>query len=241
MLTSNHRAIGDDAGALAAAESTWAQTTVIRHWLGSRERGVALVHLCIDHDRLDLAQDAVAALEESARRRPAPSALAAVAQARGLLGDDVDLVLDAVERYRATLLRPALALCCEDAATLLMKHGHQGEASALLSDAAAIHADIGATADLARVDALIESVDGARVEARPKRPTFGWGSLMPMELAVTEHVATGLSNPEIGRELYISRRTVESHLAHIFRKLGMSSRVQLAAGFIRQGAPRSGV
>jgi DNA-binding CsgD family transcriptional regulator/tetratricopeptide (TPR) repeat protein len=238
--TQQLRAIGDDAGALAAAESTWMQTAVIRHWYGARERGVALVRLSVDHDRLDLAQEAVAALEESARRRPAPSALAAVAQARGLLGDDVDLVLDAVERYRATMLRPALALCCEDAATLLLKHGHQGEASALLSDAAAIHADIGATADLARVDALIESVDGTRVEARPKRPTFGWESLTPMELAVTEHVATGLSNPEIGRELYISRRTVESHLAHIFRKLGMSSRVQLAAEFVRLGAPTSG-
>jgi DNA-binding NarL/FixJ family response regulator/tetratricopeptide (TPR) repeat protein len=231
--TQQLRAFGDDAGALAAAESTWVQTAVIRHWYGARERGVALVRLSVDHDRLDLAQDAVAALEESARRRPAPSALAAVAQARGLLNDDVALVLDAVERYRATMLRPALALCCEDAATLLLKHGQQAEASALLSDAAAIHADIGAAADLVRVDAIMQSVDGARVQARPKRPTFGWESLTPMELAVTELVAMGLSNPEIGRDLHISRRTVESHLAHIFRKLDMSSRVQLATDFIR--------
>jgi DNA-binding CsgD family transcriptional regulator/tetratricopeptide (TPR) repeat protein len=224
---------GDAAAALAAAELTWEQTAMIRHWFGARQRGVTLVRLSVDRDRPELAREAVAALEESARRRPAPSALAAVAHARGLLDDDVALVLDAVERYRATMLRPVLARCCEDAATLLSKKGQQAEASSLLSEAAAIHADIGATGDLARVDAVIGSIEGTEAGTRPKRPTFGWESLTPMELAVTELVATGLSNPEIGRDLHISRRTVESHLAHIFRKLDMSSRVQLATEFIR--------
>jgi DNA-binding CsgD family transcriptional regulator/tetratricopeptide (TPR) repeat protein len=225
--------IGDTADALAAAELTWEQTAMIRHWFGSRQRGVTLVRLCVEHDRRDFAQQAVAALEESARRRPAPGAHAAIAQARGLLDDDAALVLEAVERYRTTMLKPALALCCEDAATLLSKKGQQAEASSLLSEAAAIHADISATGDLARVDAAIGSIEGTEAGARPKRPTFGWDSLTPMELAVTELVATGLSNPEIGRDLHISRRTVESHLAHIFRKLDMSSRVQLATEFIR--------
>lgn len=234
-------AIGDAAGALAAAESTWVQTAAIRHWYGTRQRAVALVRIALDHDRTDLAEEAVAVLDESVRRRPAPGAIAAASQGRGLLEGDVALVLDAVERYRATMLRPALALCCEDAAGLLMKSGSdQTEALSLLNEAAAIHAEVGASGDLARVDAIIRSVDATRVEARPKRPTFGWESLTPMELAVTEHVATGLSNPEIGRELYISRRTVESHLAHIFRKLDMSSRVQLAGEFIRLGASPSG-
>lgn len=109
----------------------------------------------------------------------------------------------------------------------------------LLSEASAIHAEIGASGDLARVDALIRSVDAARVDERARRPTFGRESLTPMELAVTEHVASGLSNPEIGRELFISRRTVESHLAQIFRKLDMSSRVQLATEFVRLGASPS--
>jgi DNA-binding CsgD family transcriptional regulator len=42
-------------------------------------------------------------------------------------------------------------------------------------------------------------------------------------------VSQGLTNVEIGRRLFISRRTVETHLSHIFGKLGVSSRVQLAA------------
>jgi DNA-binding CsgD family transcriptional regulator len=46
---------------------------------------------------------------------------------------------------------------------------------------------------------------------------------------VVRLVSQGLTNVEIGRRLFISRRTVETHLSHIFGKLGVSSRVQLAA------------
>ena len=53
----------------------------------------------------------------------------------------------------------------------------------------------------------------------------------PLELALA---AEGLSNPQIGERLYISRRTVQTHVAHIFMKLGISSRAQLAAEVIRQ-------
>ena len=56
-------------------------------------------------------------------------------------------------RYRQTPLRPDLAACCEDAAGVLAAAGRRDEAVALLHEAAAIHADIGAAADAARVDA----------------------------------------------------------------------------------------
>jgi DNA-binding NarL/FixJ family response regulator len=42
-------------------------------------------------------------------------------------------------------------------------------------------------------------------------------------------VADGLTNPQIGERLFISRRTVQTHLVHVFAKLGISSRTQLAA------------
>ena len=47
-------------------------------------------------------------------------------------------------------------------------------------------------------------------------------------------VAEGLSNPQIGERPYISRRTVQTHLAHVFAKLDISSRAQLAAEITRQ-------
>jgi len=55
-----------------------------------------------------------------------------------------------------------------------------------------------------------------------------------MERDVGRLVAAGLTNPEIGVRLAISRRTVETHLSHAFRKLGLASRTQLAAALARR-------
>ncbi len=58
--------------------------------------------------------------------------------------------------------------------------------------------------------------------------TFGWDSLTSRELEVVALVAESRSNAEIAEVLHCSRRTVESHLSHVYTKLGLSSRVQLA-------------
>ena len=50
-----------------------------------------------------------------------------------------------------------------------------------------------------------------------------------MESDVSRLAADGLTNPEIGARLYISRRTVETHLSHVFTKLGLNGRTHLAA------------
>jgi DNA-binding CsgD family transcriptional regulator len=60
-----------------------------------------------------------------------------------------------------------------------------------------------------------------------KRPSSGWGSLTPMELDVVGLVREGLGNKEIGARLFISPRTVQTHLTHVYAKLGVTSRVQL--------------
>jgi DNA-binding NarL/FixJ family response regulator len=57
----------------------------------------------------------------------------------------------------------------------------------------------------------------------------GWESLTPTERTVGDLVAEGLSNPQIAERLYISRRTVQTHVSHIFTKLDIASRAQLAA------------
>lgn len=68
-----------------------------------------------------------------------------------------------------------------------------------------------------------------------KRPASGWESLTPMEQDVVRLVAEGLGNKDIGARLFISPRTVQSHLTHVYAKLGLTSRVQLVQEAGRHG------
>ena len=60
-------------------------------------------------------------------------------------------------------------------------------------------------------------------------------SLTPTELDVVGLVAEGLANKDIADRLIISPRTVQTHLTHVYAKLGLTSRVQLAQEAARRG------
>jgi DNA-binding CsgD family transcriptional regulator len=75
-----------------------------------------------------------------------------------------------------------------------------------------------------------------RAQGSEARPTFGWDSLSDSERRVADLVARGHSNKEIAERLYMSHRTVGSHLYRIFPKLGLRSRVQLARVVIERAA-----
>jgi DNA-binding CsgD family transcriptional regulator len=64
-------------------------------------------------------------------------------------------------------------------------------------------------------------------EASHHRTPRAWDRLSPQELQIARLAADGLSNREIGQQLYLSHRTVSSHLYRVFPKLGISSRSQL--------------
>jgi predicted ATPase/class 3 adenylate cyclase/DNA-binding CsgD family transcriptional regulator len=61
-----------------------------------------------------------------------------------------------------------------------------------------------------------------------KRASSGWESLTPAELDVVRLVTEGLANKDIAARLFLSPRTVQAHLTHVYTKLGLTSRVQLA-------------
>jgi DNA-binding CsgD family transcriptional regulator len=128
-------------------------------------------------------------------------------------------LLGAADRRRAELGYPPDHHAAAERASLeaLVRAG-------LGDDAAAEARSSGA--DLT-IDAAVAYATRARGER--KRPSHGWASLTPTELEVVALVAQGLSNAEIGRRLFIATGTTKVHLNHIFTKLGLSSRSELAA------------
>jgi predicted ATPase/DNA-binding CsgD family transcriptional regulator len=69
-----------------------------------------------------------------------------------------------------------------------------------------------------------------------KRPLSGWASLTPTEVQVVKLVSEGLTNPQVAERMFISRATVKVHLGHVFQKLDVRSRSELAAQSARRDA-----
>lgn len=82
--------------------------------------------------------------------------------------------------------------------------------------------------------AVTESDDLVVTTPKTERPAEFPGGLTVREHEIATLVADGLSNREIAHRLVISKRTVDAHIEHIFAKLGVSSRVQLAT-WLRRG------
>jgi DNA-binding CsgD family transcriptional regulator len=109
-------------------------------------------------------------------------------------------------------------------------------AAALGERACRLAGEVGDRASLAVARSALALAAGRRAPrqaGKRPRPGLGWQSLSTAELGVARLVALGLTSREIGDRLFISRRTVETHIAHIFDKLGVSSRVQLAVLYER--------
>jgi DNA-binding CsgD family transcriptional regulator len=100
---------------------------------------------------------------------------------------------------------------------------------------AALRASLGADGfDAARTEGAALSLDDAvayvsRARGARRRPSTGWASLTPTELQVAGLAVEGLTNPEIAGRLFMSRDTVKTHLSHIYAKLGVTNRTELAA------------
>ena len=74
-------------------------------------------------------------------------------------------------------------------------------------------------------------------ERARRRVPEAWTELSPQELQIAQLAAEGLSNREIGQRLYLSHRTIGTHLYNLFPKLGITSRAQLRAALEGQSDP----
>ncbi len=193
--------------------------------------GPDLVRLALALGERERAEQVAAAVTDLATTQNAPPITGAAAlRCRGLLAGDSDTLRAAADRYTAAGRPLQTALAHEEAATMLARDGAVDSAATLLDRALTTFERLGAARDVARAEARLREL-GIRRGRRGsrKRPALGWRSLTPTEQSIVDLVAEGLSNPQIGDRLYVSRRTVQTHLSHVFAKLAISSRAQLAA------------
>ena len=200
--------------------------------------GPTCVRLALAAGDVDAARDVTAQLEEIAARSGTMSARATASCARGLVDADARLLIEAAEDF-ARVGRPLDRLqALEAAGNAHATAGQRDEAIARLRDAAEIADHLGATHDGRRVSASLREL-GVRSGAREKRrtATHGWDALTDAEREVAQLVDAGLRNGEIAERLFVSRRTVESHMSRLYAKLAAENRVALAHK-IREHAAR---
>jgi DNA-binding CsgD family transcriptional regulator len=219
---------GDPRGALRSIAKAWVDSEGIV----SEEATVGpdLVRLAVILGERRLAADAVATLTAGAANAGLPRIDAAAMLCRGLVHGDLDALEASVGAYRA-LTRPyELAQACEATGLTLGKGGSREKSIAYARESIEIYELLGATRDVARMEASLRAL-GLRRGRRTarQRPAAGWESLTPTEQSVVQLVADGLRNREIADRLFISPRTVETHLTHVFGRLGISSRTELVA------------
>jgi DNA-binding CsgD family transcriptional regulator len=176
----------------------------------------------------------IADLAADLRDHPVAAVRYSVLYADAVLADD-DHALSAFEAAAAA--DPGGSPLAE--ARLQLAHGgwlrrrrRMQEARTLLSRAGDTFTSLGTTGFAYRAAREFRAAGGVRQS--PRRSDLP--QLTPQEMQIAQHAASGLSNRQIGEQLFLSHRTVGSHLYHLFPKLGITARAQLpnalkAAGY----------
>jgi DNA-binding CsgD family transcriptional regulator/tetratricopeptide (TPR) repeat protein len=174
-----------------------------------------------------------------AERNPGYRGLRAAAMhSHGLADPDPDRLAEAAAQHLDPWCRASAA---EDLGVLHVLRADQRAAIHHLVEAAQGYQGIGAAADAARVRHRLRELGVRRRHWAPSadRPVSGWESLTGAERTASQLAATGLSNRQIAGQMYVSVSTVGFYMRHIFRKLGIGSRVELARIVIEQSQPQA--
>ncbi|WP_327276440.1 AAA family ATPase [Streptomyces sp. NBC_01224] len=219
---------GDHAAAAALLRSAQRDSPFVR-WRLLRTRFVEAVRIALRAGDRSLAEDLAAQAAEHASRNPSvPTPNGIAAHAAALVNSD-DALLERAVRILRTGPRPLhLAAASADLGRALLTTG-DGAATPELTSAYEAYMQAGAGFEADRVRAVLDRAttrSGRRTAARP-RPTQGWAALTASERKVARLVAAGHTNRSAAAALFVSPHTVNTHLASVFRKLSVSSRVQL--------------
>jgi DNA-binding CsgD family transcriptional regulator len=225
---------GDPAGALAilsAALGATAGRIETETWLPD------IVGLATELGEQETAVAAARRAEELISAGQVPRRLAAAVHCRGLLDADPAALLRAADAYEQIGRPLPQAQALEAAAGLWADAGDTTSARPPFVAAMGLYTELGADWDITRMRARFRPHGLRQPTRRRRRPTTGWEALTRAEAKVVELVAEGISNPEIAEQLMLTRRTVETHVAHALAKLQARSRVDLARATIQRATP----
>lgn len=224
--------------AASALRGAWAScirtSTVIDYPL----LGTDLVRLLLAVGDHAAAQRAVAQVEKVAVRVGTAAARGSVLRCRGLLHGDPQSLGQAA-RVLADQANPLVGAQVSEEAAIAAAAAEPSGAAVLLEAARSGFQALGARRDLARVEARLRSIGVRSGRSRPRSRGDGWDSLTTAEREVVALTTEGLTNREIAGRLFISPRTVETHLTHVFAKLDVHGRPALRLAVARRNGAGS--
>jgi len=230
---------GDAAGAIAEAQAGLQVVRVKGNWVWAGETVLVLVEaLEAQGHPSTTGDDVVSELAADLTGRSAPAAEAYLAHCRAILGRSSDSAEAerSLAHARTEFARLGLPYESARAAELLGSWTSSYDGGTGLQAAFRMYAELGATRDVARVQRALREV-GVAVPSVRRGGRRSYGSdLSPREREVAMLAADGHTNSEIADRLFVSRRTVESHVASALRKLGGRTRRELRT-LIRPDAP----
>ena len=164
---------------------------------------------------------------EQARALAQPRSLGIALRAAGLLqdrADSIDLLREATSVLEGSQSRLELARGLTDLGAALRRTGHRADARDPLRQGLDIAHSCGATALAARARTELLATG-----ARPRRTALsGRDALTATEHRIAAMAAAGQTTPEIAHALFVTTKTIETHLGHTYQKLNIHSRNQLA-------------
>ena len=193
-----------------------------------------LIEAAVRSGNAGLAAGPMARLAESTQAGGTDFGLGIESRCRALLGDGDTaerLYREAIERLARTRYRPDLARAHLLYGEWLRQDRRRTDARAQLRIAHDMFDTIGMEAFASRAGRELRAT-GETVHRRTVRAP---GTLTAHEASIARLARDGLTNPEIGAQLFLSARTVEWHLRKIFTKLGIGSRRELRAALARLG------
>jgi DNA-binding CsgD family transcriptional regulator len=227
-----YEARGDGEAAFAELVGEWARQTDaqgLRVYLGPEVVRMALIH---DPDK---AREVAELVGAGAQEMAVPSGRGCALLCAGRVAADRQMLEQAVNAFEQSgwLLDQAAA---HEALAAVIAGGEPTEARGAFESALELYQQLGARRDAARVLGAMRAAGIRRgSRAAHRQALTGWESLTNTEGEVVRLCIEGLTNREIGERLFISRRTVQTHLSHAFTKLEVSSRVGLAAAAAKRG------